>query len=246
MYMAAQDVRTLQSYIESIGRLSDRLPEVMQRTLEELVQQLEEAARTGQKLKVKQTTEKQPFENVFRVQVDPHARPETDEGEIRVEAVLGRHLWLESQRHLLDKTAKVLLSHSWSIAEAATGREWFTSDHPVVRVNYYGEGHYDLQGGWGKRGGNVLMPLSPKYLLLTQIGEHLPGRFVLSDRQTSEIRRFIAERAHRTIFAHKEMPEVARLRPRLVSLEIYRKEQEVWRDWHSEQSRAEQDREGGK
>jgi len=216
----------------------------MQRTLEELVQQFEEAARTGQKLEVKQTAEKQPFENVFRVQIDPHARPETNEGVIRVEAVLDRHLWLESQRHLLDKTAKVLLSHSWSIVEAATGTEFFTSDHPVVRVNYYGEGNYDLKGGWGKRGGNVLMPLSPKYLLLTQIGEHLPDRFVLSARQTSEIKRFIAGRAHRTIFAHKKMPEVERLRPCLVSLEIYREEQEAWRNWHAEQSKAEQDREG--
>lgn len=246
MYMAAQDVRTPQSYMESVGRWNDQLPELMQRTLEESVRQLEEAARTGQELKVRQTTEEQPFENTFKVQVEPHARPETNEGEIRIEAVLGRRLWLESQRHLLDKTAKVLLSHSWSIAEAAADTEWFTSDHPVVRVNYYGEGNYDLKGGWGRRGGNVLMPLSPKHLLLTQIGEHLPRRFALSDKQTSEIKRFIAERAHRMIFARKKMPEVERFRPRLVSLEIYREEQDAWRNWHSEQSKAEQDRGEGK
>jgi hypothetical protein len=135
----------------------------------------------------------------------------------------------------------VLLSHSWSIAEAANDNEWFTSDHPVARVSFYGEGNYDLKGVWGKKRGILLMPLSPKHLLFTEIGENMPGRFVLSDRQTSVIKEFIAKRAHRMIFAHKLMPEVKCFRPRLVNLQMYREEQEAWKNWHSDQSRAEQD-----
>jgi len=245
-YMAAQDLRTPQNYIESVIRWNDQLPEMLQRTLNKAVQNLEKAKRTGRKPKTELATGKQPFANVFKIKVDPHARPETKQGEIKVEVVVGRHLWLESQRHLLNKTIQVCFSHSWSIAEVANGTEWFTSDHPVARVNYYSEGNYDLKGGWGKKGGNLLMPLSPNYLLFTQIGEDLPKRFVLSDRQTSEIQRFIAERAHRTIFAHKRMPEVKWLRPRHVNLEMYREEQEAWRNWHSDQSRAEQGLEEGK
>lgn len=246
LFLASQDVRTPQSYFESIMRWYKKLPKIFQQIIEQSVQEFEEAAKTGRKLKIRQTTEKQYFTDAFHVKVNPHARPETNQGEIKVKVASGRRLWLESQHHLLEKTAKVLLSHHWSIAEAANDTEWFTSDHPVVRVNYYGEGKYDLKGGWGKEGCNLLMPISPKHLLFTEIGKNLPNRFVFTDRLTYEIKRFIAERAYRSIFAHKRMPEVKQLRPRIINLQMYREEQEVWRNWHNDQCKIEQDFDEGK
>jgi hypothetical protein len=245
-YWAAQDLRTPLSYIESVARWNDHLPKMLQRVLDQAVLRLEEAKRTGQKFSTKPVAEKLPFADSMKVTIDPHAKPETQQGEIRLEVTAGRRLWLDSQRHLLTNTANVLLSHSWSIAEAAPGAEWFTSDHPVARVNYYGRGNYDLKGGWGRKGGNLLMPLSSKHLLFTQIGEKRPSRFVLPERQTLEIRQFIAERAYRMIFAHREMPELERLRPRSVDPEMYQEEQDAWKNWHSEQSGAEKDLDEGK
>ena len=89
------------------------------------------------------------------------------------------------------------------------------------------------------------MPLSPKHLLFTQIGDDIPRRFVLTTAQTSEFQRFIAERAHRMIFARKPMSCVEQLRPRLVNLELYRHEQVAWGNWHDDQRRVEQDLEDG-
>ncbi|MCC6192463.1 MAG: DUF4238 domain-containing protein [Anaerolineales bacterium] len=241
LYVAAQDLRTPLNYIESVSRWHDQLPRVLQRTIEKAVRKLQADKRAGRKQKVKKASGKQPFADVLKMQIDPHARPETKEGEIRVSLVAGRHLWLESQKHLLNRTAKVLLSHKWSIIEAPSDAEWFTSDHPVVRVNYYGNGKYDLKGGWGNKGGNIIMPLSPKYLLFTQIGDKFPRRLQLEDSQASEIRMFIAERAHRMIFAHEAGPEVTQLRPRHVDPASYQGEQRAWFDWHGDQSRAEND-----
>lgn len=243
LYLAAQDVRTPQNYIESAKRWDAEIPVLLQRILEEALQHLEEAAQTGQKPMIRQPADQQPFTDLLKVEVRPHAKPETMEGEFRVEVPVGRRLWLETQRHLLESTAKVLFSHSWSIAEAASGAEWFTSDHPVVRVNYYGKNNYDLGGGWGRRGCNLLMPLSPKHLLFAEIGEGLPRRLQLSLQNTIKIKRFIAERAHRMIFARQQRPEVNRFRPRVVDLEAYQAEQEAWNEWHDDQSRAEREHE---
>jgi hypothetical protein len=243
-YLAAQDLRTPQNFIEFVAHWKDVLPEIMQNTLREAVRTLEEGERIGQKPKVASVSARQPFANVIKVKINPHARPETEEGEIGLAVTVGRRLWLESQRHLLENTAKVLLSHSWSIAEVANNREWFTSDHPVVRLNYYCEGSYDFKGGWGERGGNLFMPISRKHLLFTEIGEKLPNRIALSAKQTSEFRRYIAERADRVIFAYSQLDDVRRLRPRHVNLEVYRGERETWRNWHCSQSRAEQDLDG--
>ena len=111
LYMAAQDVRTPLNYIESVNQWHSILPDVLQHTLEELAGELEEAKRTGRRLNMRQSAERLPFADTLKVQIDPHARPETHEAEIKVTMVAGRSLWLKGQRHLLEHTAKVLVSH---------------------------------------------------------------------------------------------------------------------------------------
>lgn len=59
-------------------------------------------------------------------------------------------------------------------------------------------------------------------------------------RSRSEmIRRFIVEHAHRMIMAVSPDEEIARLRPRTVSQDLFRAETERWRTWHDEQTAAE-------
>jgi len=153
--------------------------------------------------------------------------------------MVGRKLWIESQRFLLTKTSKVLLKHKWSIVEPANGMSWFTSDHPVLRLNYYGEGKYDLKGGWGREGGNLIMPLSPKHLLYTQIGAEAADRLTFTPEKTYEIQKFLAERAFRYIFAQKQTPGILRLRPRYINLEEFENEEQQWSKWHAQQSSVE-------
>ncbi|MCK4486598.1 MAG: DUF4238 domain-containing protein, partial [Desulfobacterales bacterium] len=215
LFLAAQDVRTPTNYLESMKRWRQQIPEILNGTLKELVNKLEKAHQEGRLI---ETNKNRPkfFRDIAKVKVIPNVIQDQGKGLIHTEVVAGRNLWLESQRFLLTKTAKVLKKHKWSIVEPANGRYWFTSDHPVVRLNYYGNGAYDLKGGWGNQNANLLMPLSPRHLLFTHIGSDAPDRFTFSVEKTFEIQKFIAERALRWIFAHKPMSLIAQLRPRHV------------------------------
>jgi hypothetical protein len=57
----------------------------------------------------------------------------------------------------------------WNVIHAAVGIYFPTSDDPVICLNYNSESEYDFKGGWGKKNGNIIMPISPKQLLITQI-----------------------------------------------------------------------------
>ena len=210
---------------------------MMEKVLQNGIRRLEELRRDGKPLPPpSDAPEADLFNDIFDITITPNVVPEQNLGEIRAEIVAGRKLWIRNQRFLLTKTAKALLSHKWSIARPAPGMSWFTTDHPVLKLNYYKDGNYDLKGGWGKKGGNLLMPLSPNHLLYTQIGAESPDYFTFSVEDTHKIQKFLAERAYRWIFAHKQLPYVERIRPRVVDLEQYTYEEKKWKDWHQEQS----------
>jgi len=142
----------------------------------------------------------------------------------------------------LDKTLNVLLTHSWGILKPPDDLLWFTSDDPVVKLNYYNESKCDFGGGWGNPGSEIMLPLSPRHLLFTHIGAPAsPNGTILPRRKAKFIRRFIAEHAHRMIFASTEDPQVRKLRPRMVNLEQVRFESEQWANWHRGQSEAERE-----
>jgi hypothetical protein len=240
-FLAAQDVRTPTSYLETMKRLEETLPATMQDTLEKSVKELEKRVKEGSPLKPNQISENSPspFKRSLKVNVKPNPKSEGGGGVIEATVTLGRLAWLENQQFILQKTAKILLNHKWSILKPANGLEWFTTDHPVVRLNYYKEGSYDLKGGWGKINGNLFMPLSPNHLLFTQIGAELRDQVTLSREETLRFQKFIAERAFRWVFAQKPITTVEKYRPREVDTEKYKDEETLLKTWHKEQSLAE-------
>jgi hypothetical protein len=74
--------------------------------------------------------------------------------------VVGRGLWFYTMKHTLTKTLKALHKPKWTILEAPSRLEWFTSDDPVICLNYRSESGYDFKGGWNRRQANILFPLS--------------------------------------------------------------------------------------
>lgn len=237
-FLAAQDVRTPTSYLESTERWHATLPALLQETLEDSVKKLEGLKKENKTFE-KNETANSLFNKSMKINVIRN--PENvGGGYIEAKVTVGRTLWIESQRFLLQKTAKALLQHKWGIAKPARGFEWFTSDHPVVRLNYYKKGSYDLRGGWGKAKGNLIMPLSPNHLLFTQIGEYVPDYFVFPKEKTIEIQKFIAERAFRWIFARNPLKIIEKHRPRVVDKELYNSEEEILKHWHEKQRQAEE------
>jgi hypothetical protein len=237
-FLAAQDVRTPARLIENMKRWHASFPQLIQITLEKSVRKLEEARRSGTLILENQI----PDTEYIPIRVTTAIEPGQDVGQVKAEAVVGRGLWLFSIRHLLTGTVSALHQYRWTILLPPGDLRWFTSDDPVVRLNYYGSGHYDFKGGWGNPGTDIILPLGPRHLLYAQVGKRPPRRgTVLPRSKAEEIRRIIAEHAHRMIFAAEQDAEVAMLRPRIVNADALRHEREQWRNWHAEQTTAERE-----
>lgn len=233
-FAAAQTLRTPARLYDHIQRWEKQMPELLDDVLQKSVAKLDRARETGERLEHKSPESRLPF----------RVTTELKEGELfgtmKSETVLGRGTWLFGIQHILTNAASVLHQHRWTILNAPEGLCWFTSDDPVIRLNFYGDEKYDFKGGWGKRGSEILFPLSSRHLLYTKVGERPPPRGAVVARPHAEmIRRCIAEHAHRIIFAISPDLEVPQLRPRTVDAALVHTEREQWRRWHPEQSAAE-------
>ncbi len=161
---------------------------------------------------------------------------------IKTDMVVGRAFWIFAIRHMLTSTLKRLQDHRWTVLEAHPELPWFTSDDPVVQLNYQDSSHYDFGGGWGSTGTEIMLPISPRHLLYTQVGKKPPSRGTfVSEDQARCLRRIIAEHAHRMIYSKAPDLSVEQIRPRHVSEEAVTHENQEWRKWHAEQSEAERE-----
>ncbi len=237
-FLGAQDLRTPQSYLESTERWKRTLPDLMEKTLADSVRKLENNE-LRKNIKILPNEYSNFYNEVLDINVVKSSESENGQGYVKAEVTVGRKLWLQSQRFALTKTIKALKGHKWCIVHPAHGHQWFTSDNPVIKLNDYGNGTYDLRGGWGRKGGNILMPISPRHLLFTQIGDDLPDRLTLTSEQTKKFQRLIAERAFRWLFAREPMSIISQMRPRHVDTEAFTNEEKQWRNWHKFQKQAE-------
>lgn len=235
-FLSAQDVRTPARLVEFLQRWYESFPDFFQTTLEKSVEKLESMKARGEEISIAPF----PQADYFPIRVTTEIQPGQEFGTIKAESVVGRALWLFSIKHLLSKTAEILQQHRWTIMAPPKGVEWFTSDDPVVRLNFHNHSKYDFGGGWGSKGTEIFMPISPNHLLYTQVGSQPPQRGKqFSSEQAKIIRHCIAEHAHRFIFASKPDANMASLRPRTVNAEILKDEDAQWSKWHEEQTEAE-------
>jgi hypothetical protein len=234
-FVAAQDVRTPARLFEDIQRWNNLGPGLLEETLKESVRKLELAKNRGEEIQSVKATDSE----YLPVRVTTRIEPGKKFGEIKAEMIVGRDLWLFGIRRLLTQTVNALLEQKWSILSPPEGLEWFTSDDPVVRLNYYAENKYDFNGGWGNRGTEIFLPLSPRHLLYTKVGYPRPPRKTITPRAEAELfRRFLAEHAHRYIFSKSPDADVPELRPRTIDAAVLRDESAQWSRWHEEQTRA--------
>jgi hypothetical protein len=234
-FAAAQDLRTPARLLESMQRWNSSLPPLLDKVVRESVQRVELEKKAGTFLRAARNDG-----NSIPFRISTEIDPEKEFGLLKAELIAGRELWLYGIKRVLTDTSSVLLQHRWSIVKPPEGIKWFTSDNPVIRLNYYEGGKYDFKGGWGNLGTEILLPLSPSHLLYTTVGERYPRRrgHELPAAHASMIRRFVAEHAHRMILAAAPDEEAVKLRPRLVDQALYHSESDWWRKWHEEQTAA--------
>lgn len=235
-FLALQDIRTPARYIEHIKRCEKQMPNILEDVLQRSKQKLEESVKTGDLPKLG----KHPEANMIPLNLEKIIENESEQGYLKAEVLFGRSTWLFSITHILNKTYRVLQDHNWRIIKAPNGMSWFTSDNPVIKLNYYGQGRYDFKGGWGNKGTEILFPLSPKYLMYTQVGEKAPLNNI-SKEIVKTVQRFIAEHAYRFIFSVHPIENIESLRPRIIDNNAFKNEQRAWNNWHNSQSNAELD-----
>jgi hypothetical protein len=237
-YAAALDKRTPASFVEQKLRWEEWLPGIMQRTLSKLPKDLARAKK-AYKGSSSRVGESSPLPFPLPLQVRVGDVPNDDDGLLTVEVAVasGREMWLHSLHHTLTSTYKALLVHDWSIIRPHRGAEWFTSDHPVVRLAYNGPHDYRFDGGWGQKGAEFMLPLTPNHLLYTKVGYRFPQDAQVNAELTAWTQRFVAERATREIYARGEVRRIGWFRKRLVDAELYKEEQRTWEQFNSIQKR---------
>jgi Protein of unknown function (DUF4238) len=242
-FFAAQDVRTPARFVENLARWSSSLPEIIHNSLTESVAQLEAMTRDERAAIAKASPAN--AELPFRISVTRNE--DGAGGHLKGETVAGRALWIWSIRHLLTHSLKALYSHRWTILTPPDGVTWFTSDDPVLKVNFNSLTDYAFGGGWGSVGTDLLLPLGPRHLLFTQVGKRVPprGKQMHAEKATV-VRRLIAEHAHRHVFASAADAFVQTARPRTVDAQVLKGEANEWKRWHAEQSAAERELMGWK
>ena len=130
-YVAALDVRTPASYLEQNARWATEVPITLKQTMTNLEPGLRQATKRG-KLTTRPAVAGEAFP--IKVTLGP---AEGGKVPVRPEVVTGREMWLWSQHHVLTDTAQVLAERQWVILKPHPGSAWFTSDHPMLRLNFH-------------------------------------------------------------------------------------------------------------
>lgn len=163
-----------------------------------------------------------------------------DMNKVKVDSLIGKGMYLFALKHLLTKMVSVLEKHKWYVIHAANGVSFPTSDDPVICLNFNSEHNYDFKGGWGKKNGNIIMPISPTRLLITQIGSNMPlARLDHSEHWSKFFRKIIIEHAHRYVYAIEPQKGMLAINPRRIDAALFEKEKSIMAGWHEEQMEAE-------
>jgi hypothetical protein len=229
-------LRTPAYLAKNLPRWQANAPRLLESALRDSVRLLEAAKKSGQALP------SPSFPNKEYLPIGVRATIEAGQstGQLKASVVVGRGMWLFNMRNFLDGPARVLHDHRWSILTPHEGLSWFSSDDPVICLNYAANGSYDFNGGINRQHGEILFPLGPRHLMYTQIGgPRRLSRETISLELTEAIRRIMALHAFRMIFANSPDRDLSELRPRVVNPEQFHKERESQRNWHADQTAAE-------
>ncbi|MCE7055837.1 DUF4238 domain-containing protein [Algoriphagus sp. AGSA1] len=233
-FLALHDLRTPARLFEYLERGSETTMGVMQNVIDNFPKDLDNFQ--------KRENEATPIEeNIysFPFKVTPKVIEGEESVSLKIETDIGRASWLYTIQHQMRNTSTILNEHRWTILHSSFGQNWFTSDKPVMRLNYH-KGKYDFKGGWNSKGTEIIFPLSPQHLLYTKIGAKPPQRGTrLSADKTSSINKLIVEHSFRNVYSKERNNEIGHLKARLVNLEQFNYEKEFWQKWHLEQGKSE-------
>lgn len=235
-FLASQIVRTPAFLVRNLPRWNQTVPRMLDQSLKDVEAELREAKERRRKII---SGDPAPHTEYFPVRVERKDLPDEKKVQFTTRIVVGRGLWFYSMRHLLTSTLRVLAQHRWEILEAPSRLPGFTSDDPVICLNFRSETDYDFGGGWNRDRGNILFPLSPRHLMITEIRGNSLRRRIPSGYYARLFRKLIAQHAHRRIYSSIPDEKIPQLKPRVVDARAFRTERALWEAYYEDQSNAE-------
>lgn len=236
-YFAAQYVRTPARLSKQLKFYKEKLPTVVENAMTKAVQKLERILDNREplpRIHYDESFDLVPAKFVME------KNPKNEKTILKYDVLLGRGLWLYEIKHVVSETSKVLLNHNWEIVKAAKGVKWSTSDDPVICLNYNNIDDYDFGGGWNRIGSELILPLTPQYILYTQVGCHEKHPEIQEDPCfTYLVQKFIIEHAYRNIFSTKPFNEIINYRNRTENDILFKHEAVLCRNWFEDQNEAE-------
>lgn len=225
-FIAAQIVRTPAFYFKIQELMVKVLPEVMGEIGRELDQLTSEQIKSPSNIAMQE-------KSLLPYMINFVGRADDNHHELAEISVLaGKSIWLFAMKHLLSRTSLILHQHKWSIITAADGVFWPTSDDPVICLNKYINGGYDFNGGWGKIGCEIIMPICPTKAIYTQVGIKHPSRIDLNYKQSMIIKKLIVEHAFMYVYSYVQDRDIQSFRPRTVDLDEYTRIKSEFEEWY--------------
>lgn len=159
---------------------------------------------------------------------------------VEMKTVIGRGFYLHGLKHLLTSNLKVSERLRWQVVHATDGISFPTSDDPVICLNCNNEHGYDFNGGWGRKRDIIIMPISPKMLLISEVGVKRKSTDLdYSPAYSRLFREMIIRHAHRYVYADRPQKGMLALNARVVSSTLYEDEKQSMAGWHEENVKAE-------
>lgn len=143
-------------------------------------------------------------------------------GELYTSAISGKSTSLMGMKLIMEGNAhNVLHQNHWGIITCDESISWPTSDTPVIMLNYYEDGKYDFNGGWGRKNTEIIMPISPKKAIYTKVKSTQSPRFHCNATLSTFIQKIIVENAYRFVYSNFEDASIPKLRRRKVDSAEY-------------------------
>jgi hypothetical protein len=178
-----------------------------------------------------------PLIDYFPISLRADPLPDNKGVKFNTRIFIGRSMWVFVMRHILTNTVALMEQHRWTILSTERDLPWFTTDDPVVCLNFRSPSNYDFEGKWNVARTIIFLPLSPRHLLFTEVGKNRFDRGEVLNRDVAKmLRRIIAEHAHRYIYSPTADKRIEQFRARIINPEELDAERQFWNEWHNQQS----------
>ncbi len=160
--------------------------------------------------------------------------PDPEHALLEIKTIVGKNIWLMAINNSLSHQSSVrdfFRRLKWSKIICHPNYQWPTSDNPFIIVNP--KGFTELHDGLCNPHNIFMIPISPSILLMSKPKGRFDWIIKANEQETERIIRRIVFNAYRYVYSKHIDELIPTLRPRTVDLDLYIKNQKMFRNWYA-------------